>query len=89
MELYIVQILVIVASIQMKTLKTEVAKGFMTTVIDHEWVGPKQLVKLPFKKKNWICLSYSFFIMWKGNWLIFQYYGSIKNGVHLHLKMVT
>jgi len=52
MELYIVQILVIVASIQMKTLKTEVAKGFLTTVLDQELVGPKLLVKLPFKKKN-------------------------------------
>ena len=50
MELYIVQILVIVASIQMKTLKTEVAKGFMTTVLVHELVGPKLLVKLPLKK---------------------------------------
>jgi len=56
MELYIVQILVIVASIQMKTLKTEVAKGFMTTVLDHELVGPKLLVKLPFKKKYFINL---------------------------------
>lgn len=40
MKQSIVQILVIVASIQMKTLKTEVAKGFMRTVIDHELVVP-------------------------------------------------
>ena len=25
-----------------KLLKTEVEKGFMTTVIDHEWVDPKR-----------------------------------------------
>ena len=37
------QILVVVASIQMRTLKTEVAKGFMRTAIGHELVGPKPL----------------------------------------------
>ena len=35
------QILVVVASIQIRTLKTEVGKGFMRTVIGHELVGPK------------------------------------------------
>ena len=35
------QILVVVASIQMRTLKTEVEKGFMRTLIDHELAGPK------------------------------------------------
>jgi len=36
-----VQILVVVASIQMRTLKTEVEKGFVRTAIGHESVGPK------------------------------------------------
>ncbi len=38
----IVQILVVVASIQMRTLKTEVEKGFMRTAIGHELVDPKR-----------------------------------------------
>ena len=47
MKLIIVQILVVVASIQMSfniiyILKTEVEKGFMTTVIVHELVDPKR-----------------------------------------------
>ena len=35
------QILVVVASIQMRTLKTEVEKGSMSTAIGHGLVGPK------------------------------------------------
>jgi len=42
MKLSIVQILVAVASIQMRTLKTEVEKGFMWTAIEHELVDPKR-----------------------------------------------
>ena len=38
----LVQILVVVASIQMRTLKTEVEKGSMRTVIGHELVDPKR-----------------------------------------------
>ena len=38
------QILVLVANIQVRTLKTEVEKGFMRTVIDHELVDPKAQV---------------------------------------------
>lgn len=41
MELPLVQILVVVANIQMRILKTEVEKGFMVTAIGHELVGPK------------------------------------------------
>ena len=40
-ELLLVRILVVVATIQMRTLKTEVEKGFMRTAIGHEWLGPK------------------------------------------------
>jgi len=46
MKFSLVQILVVVATIQRNhkfqnyTLKTEVAKVFMTTVIDHELVDP-------------------------------------------------
>ena len=42
MDLSEVQILVLVASIQMRTLKTEVENGFMTTAVGHELVGPKR-----------------------------------------------
>jgi hypothetical protein len=37
----LVQILVVVANIQMRSLKTEVGKGSMRTVIDHWLAGPK------------------------------------------------
>jgi hypothetical protein len=36
-----VQILVVVANIQMRTLKTEVEKGSMRTALGHGLVGPK------------------------------------------------
>ena len=35
------QILVVVANIQMRTLKTEVEKGSMRTAIGHGLIGPK------------------------------------------------
>ena len=41
MELRLVQILVVVAIIQMRTLKTEVEKGFMRTAFGHELLDPK------------------------------------------------
>jgi hypothetical protein len=40
-ELLSVQILVVVAIIQMRTLKAEVEKGSMRTVIGHGLLGPK------------------------------------------------
>ena len=36
------QILVVVANIQIRTLKTEVEKGFILTAIGYELVGPKR-----------------------------------------------
>ena len=45
------QILVVVASIQMRTLKTEVEKGFMRTLIGHELAGPK--AQSNFVLKGW------------------------------------
>ncbi len=42
MEQPLLQILVIVANIQMRTLKTEVEKGSMLTVIGHGLVDPKR-----------------------------------------------
>jgi len=33
--------LVVVANIQVRNLKTEVEKGFMRTVFDHELIDPK------------------------------------------------
>ena len=41
MEQLPVQILVVVATIQMRTLKTEVEKGSMWTAIGHGLAGPK------------------------------------------------
>jgi len=40
-ELVIVQILVVVAIIQMRTLKAEVEKGSVWTAIDHGLLDPK------------------------------------------------
>lgn len=40
------QILVVVANIQARTLKAEVEKGFVTTVFDHELVDPKAQINL-------------------------------------------
>ena len=40
------QILVIVANIQVRTLKAEVEKGFMRTAVDHELIDPKAQVNL-------------------------------------------
>jgi len=37
-----VQILVVVANIQMRTLKTEVEKGFMGSAVRHELIDPKR-----------------------------------------------
>ena len=42
MKFLLVRILVVVASIQMRILKTEVEQGFMRTVFGHELVGPKR-----------------------------------------------
>jgi len=36
-----VQILVVVANIQVRTLKAEVEKGFMGNALFHEWLVPK------------------------------------------------
>jgi len=46
MKLTIVQILVVVANIQVRTLKIEAEKGFMRTVFDHELVDPKVKINL-------------------------------------------
>jgi hypothetical protein len=45
MKQSLVQILVVVATNQMRLLKTEVEKGSMTTAIDHGLVGPKNVEK--------------------------------------------
>jgi len=41
MELILVQILVVVATIQVKFLKIEVEQGFISTVVVYELVDPK------------------------------------------------
>jgi hypothetical protein len=45
-NLSLVQILVVVANIQVRILKAEVEKGFMRTAVDHELVGPKVKINL-------------------------------------------
>ena len=52
MKLHLVQILVVVANIQVKFLKTEVEKGFMRTAIGHELVDPKEKTNL--EKWNYV-----------------------------------
>jgi hypothetical protein len=51
-KLPLVQILLVVANIQVKTLKVEVGKGFMITAFDHELVGPKTEINLVNYLKN-------------------------------------
>lgn len=46
MNLSLVQILVVVANIKVKTFKAEVEKGFMRTAFDHELVDPKAKINL-------------------------------------------
>jgi len=46
MNLSLVQILVAVAIIQVRTLRAEVEKGFMRTAVDHELVDPKAKINL-------------------------------------------
>ena len=41
MKRSLMQILVVVASIQTRTLKTEVEKGSVRTAVDHGLAGPK------------------------------------------------
>ena len=41
MELPSVQILVVVANIQVRTLKAEVEKGFLRTAVGQELIDPK------------------------------------------------
>ena len=50
------QILVVVAIIQMRTLKTEVEKGSMRTAIGHGLLDPKTWVKSLYK---WLYASHS------------------------------
>ena len=46
MKFSLVQILVVVANIQVIILKVEVEKGFMRTAFDHELVDPKAKINL-------------------------------------------
>ena len=48
MEQLPVQILVVVAIIQMRTLKTEVEKGSMWTAIGHGLAGPKGKINFSY-----------------------------------------
>jgi len=58
MKLPLVQILVVVANIQVRILKTEVGKGFMRTAFDHELVDPKTKINLENKIIFFLFLSF-------------------------------
>jgi len=62
MKLPLVQILVVVANIKVRILKTEVGKGFMRTPFDHELVDPKTKINL----ENKIIFFSSFFLSGRG-----------------------
>jgi len=53
MKLFLVQILVVVANIQVRLLKTEVEKGFMRTAVGHELVDPKAKINLVNVNNFW------------------------------------
>jgi len=55
MNLSLVQSLVVVANIQVETLKVEGEKGFMWTAIDHELIGPKLKINLVNLLENESC----------------------------------
>ena len=53
MKQTLVQILVVVASIQMRTLKTEVEKGSVRTALGHGLVDPKPYRNWVLKAWDW------------------------------------
>ena len=53
MKRFTVQILVVVAIIQMKPLKTDVEKGSMSTAIVHGLVDPKEQEKSALARYTW------------------------------------
>ena len=61
-----VQILVVVATIQMRTLKTDVEKGSMWTAIGHGSVSPKMRSKEGSERGISIFISYLYSIKSKG-----------------------
>ena len=56
MELHLVQILVVVANIQMRSLKTEVEKGSMRTAFGHGSVDPQTPVNILCSSRDF-CVS--------------------------------
>ena len=67
------QILVVVANIQMRTLKTDVGKGSMRTAIGHGLIGPK--AKADAESKRVLHSRCR-----KGKWLISHYQFLIRDG---------
>ena len=53
------QILVVVANIQVRTLKAEVEKGFMRTAVGHELIDPKAEINLLNEKIDIVFLIMS------------------------------
>ena len=54
------QILVVVANIQARTLKAEVEKGFVRTVFDHELVDPKAQINLVKGDDRFLLVFFTF-----------------------------
>ena len=65
MKLSLVQILVVVANIQVRILKTEVEKGFMRTAVGHELVDPKAQINLVEQNNEFLSFLFPFFL--RGN----------------------
>jgi len=63
-ELHIVQILVVVAIIQVKILKVEEEQGFMWTLNGHEWIGSNTLL-------NWYKYGKSLYFILYNSYIIF------------------
>jgi len=68
LEWILVQILAVVATIEVRTFKTEVEKGSVWTVLGHGLVAPKTLGN-SLQKNHFFMVS----ICWKGKRLIFLY----------------
>ena len=58
MDQSLVQILVVVANIQIRSLKTEVGKGSMATVVVHRLIDPKELANAYQNKKDTSVFDY-------------------------------
>jgi len=81
MKLSLVQILVVVANIQVTILKIEVEKGFMRTAVDHELVDPETQINLV----NDLLVTQKIQCR-KGKRLIFLYQKRLRGNTYLEIR---